>query len=370
MSRLVLAILASVPNFANAKPLIPVRIDFVEALAPRDTTSSTRYQQSYEGTIQVATQLLEKKLSACGYAFDTKTAFYDASDALKAKELGAKAAADGAWMIVGPRRSNHYLLLVQGAEQVPSVSIMASSDKVGELGSRHVSVSPINSRMARIAAQEARDRTKKGATFVSVVSSDCSNCVDFAKSFETAAAQIGLKKAGEVSLIGESVEGAELRSKVVSLSPDFVLLPNYSKVSSAVMASFNDESKPPLFVGGDGWGDSQYGFVQNGLDVQRVKGITVRGFPPVEKGLGLFPLGREIHKSKLKGLPFSPDLSILKIMEEAASTLCARRPKTKEAYRTAFEQKSSKLVAAPWGVSVFELKRGEILFAKTVGNAR
>ncbi len=370
MSFLLLALGLATAGNAEAKPAIPVRIDFVEALAPRDTTSSVRYQQSYEGTIQLASELLGKKLEACGYRLDTRTAFYDASDALKAKEFAASSASAGAWMIVGPRRSNHYLLLAQGAEAIPSVSIMASSDKIAELGARHVSVSPVNSKMAAIAAREAKARTKKAASYVSIVSSDCSNCVDFGKSFDQAAKAIGLKKLDEVSLTGETVQGPQLRERVSALKPDFILLPNYSKVSSAVMAAFNDESKPPLFVGGDGWGDSQYGFVQNGLDVQKVKGITVRGFPPAEKGLALFPLGREILRTRLKGLTFTPDLSILKVMEETVGVLCAKKPKSRESFREAFEGKASSRIAAPWGVSVFELNRGEILFAKTVGKTR
>jgi len=352
------------------KQPIAVRVDFVEALAPRDTTSSARYQQSYEGTIALGAELLGKKLKACGYSLDTRTSFYDASDALKAKEFGIKSAEEGAWLVVGPRRSNHYLLLVQGAGAIPTASIMASSDKVGDLGTRHTTLSPINSKMAAIAAAEANLRTHKGARYVSVVSSDCSNCVDFAKAFDQSAAKLGLKKAGELPITGEAIQAKALRDQVSDLRPDFVLLPNYSKVSSAVMAAFNEDSHPPLFVGGDGWGDSQYGFVQNGLDVQKVNGFTVRGFPPVDKGLSQFNLGREVLRSKRKALSFTPDLSILKIMEETVAELCAVRPKDRTAFLSAFEKQYAKRLEAPWGVSVFDLKRGEIHFDKTVGKGK
>ena len=367
---LLLSVIATADSEKNLKQPIPVRIDFVEALAPRDTTSSVRYQQSYEGTIALASELLGKKLQSCGYSFDTRTSFYDASDSLKAKELGAKSAKEGAWLIVGPRRSNHYLLLVQGGEAIPTASIMASSDKVGELGFRHITLSPTNSKMASVAALEAKKRTKKAAKFISIVSSDCSNCLDFAKAFEQSASSIGLKKVGEIALIGEAVTAKELLSKVNELHPDFVLLPNYSKVSSIVMAAFNEETNPPLFVGGDGWGDSQYGFVQNGLDIQKVKGITIRGFPPAEKGLSRFKLGRNVLNPNRKEPNFTPDLSILKIMEETADALCAKRPKSREAFFSIFEGRPARNLIAPWGVSVFELKRGEIHFAKTIGKNR
>lgn len=366
------ALLATTTALADApknESLIPVRIAFVEALAPRDTTSSVRYQQSYEGTIALASELLEKKLNACGYRFETHTAFYDASDALKAKEFGAKAAEEGSWLIVAPRRSNHYLLLVQGAENVPTASLMASADKVGELGPRHRTLSPINSKMASVAVQEAKRRTKRGARYVSVVSSDCANCVDFARAFDSAAIGAGLKKHGEIFLTGEVVP-QDLREKVTSARVDFVLLPNYSKVSSAVMAAFNDDKSAPIFIGGDGWGDAQYGFVQNGLDVQNVKGITVRGFPPVDAGLAAFSLGRKILKTRRQSLPFTPDLSLLKILEVSVNALCAIRPKNRNDFRTAFEGRQGDGLNAPWGVSVFELKKGEIHFAKTMGGTR
>ena len=80
-----LILILSLP--VNAATLKKVRIDFVEALAPRDTTSSERFQKDYEGAIALAKTILSKKLTKCGYEFETKTAFYEASDNLKAKEF-------------------------------------------------------------------------------------------------------------------------------------------------------------------------------------------------------------------------------------------------------------------------------------------
>ncbi len=355
------------PGLGHARAVIKAKIEFVEALAPRDTTSSTRYTKSYEGTISLAKDLLGKKLQDCGYELETKTSFYDASDSLKAKELASAAESAGAWLLVGPRRSNHYLLLAQGAPTTPTASLMASSDKITELGSRHVTLSPLNSRMAKTAAIEAQRRTKKKAKYVSVVSSDCSNCVDFSKSFDEAAKKLGLQKLDEVPISGEEINFAEVKDRISKSSPDFVLLPNYSKVSSAVMSGFNTEPKPPLFVGGDGWGDSQYGFVQNGLDIQRIRGITVRGFPPLKAGLAAFELGRAVTKSGLEKLEFTPDLSLLKILDETVVTLCKNHPKNKSAFSLAFENRQARALFEPWGVSIFDVDQGQIKFGKVIG---
>ncbi len=90
----------------------------------------------------------------------------------------------------------------------------------------------------------------------------------------------------------------------------------------------------------------------------------------MDAGLSAFPLGKEILKTKRKNLAFTPDLSILRILDETAKTLCSARPKNREAFRSAFEGKQGNGLNAPWGVSIFELKRGEIHFAKTLGSTR
>jgi hypothetical protein len=150
----VLALSASA--FAEKAPAtkIPVRLDFIEALAPRDTTSSERFQRDYVHAIETAKKLTEKRLASCGYTLQTETAFYDAGDPLQARESAEKSSRAGSWLLVGPRRSNHYLLLTQGAARTPSVSLMASAKEVASLGPLHQSISPSNSVMAAVAAQE------------------------------------------------------------------------------------------------------------------------------------------------------------------------------------------------------------------------
>ena len=285
-------------HVAQAGTPTKVRIDFIETLAPKDTTSSVRFEKDYRGAIQLGQALVESKLAKCGYSLETKTALYEASDALKAKELGSQSDKDGAWLIVGPRRSNHYLLLVQGANDTPTVSLMASADQILTFGPRHVSVSPSNSQMARIAAEEAKAQKGAKATYVTVVSDDCTNCVDFSKAFDVAAGDIGLKKLDAIKITGEEPDLEAIKTSVLSKKPKFVLLPNYSNVSSKIMGAFNRTRNTPLFVGGDGWGDSRYGFVEHGQQVENIRGITIRGFPPVENQLKLFSAGRTVLQDK------------------------------------------------------------------------
>lgn len=350
----------------QAAPNKKVRIDFVEALSPKDTTSSERFQKDYEAAINLGKSLLKSKLEKCGYELDTQTTFYEASDALKGKEVASKLNTEGSWLIVGPRRSNHYLLLAQGSGTTPTVSLMASADDVSKLDRIHSSISPSNSEMAEIAVKEAKRRFGKSASYMTVVSDDCTACVDFSKAFDRSANTIGFKKLGDVSVHAEIFDTAPIISAINSKSPTIVLVPNYSKVAARVMGAFNNAKKPPFFIGGDGWGDQRYGFLQVGDPIDHVSGFTVRGFPPVEQGLKSFPLGAQAL-SKKNELPFAaPSLGTLKILEETAHTLCSSRPGDREAFSEAFTKSGHGNLHAPWGVSVYELKAGQISFNKTV----
>ncbi len=346
---------------ASAGPLTEVKIDFIEALAPRDTTSSDRFQEDYEKAIQSGKRHLEEKLARCGYSLQVRTAFYEASDALKAKELAAKSQSEGTWLIVGPRRSNHYLLLAQGSPDTPTISLMASADDVSSLGSRHVSLSPSNSQMAEVAAQEAQARKGARATYITVLSDDCTNCVDFAKAFDRQASRLGLRKKGEIAVQGEAFEIRPILENVTIKKPDFILLPNYSRVSGHVMAAFRESKDSPLFVGGDGWGDNRYGFVQNGQDLGSAIGITVRGYPPLEQGLTQFDLGKNVAKAN-QAPTFAPSMGILRALDSTSELLCSQKPKTRAQFAQAFESVSPKAFHAPWGTSIYELKAGEISF--------
>ena len=362
-----LALILLSVHLASAETLTKVRIDFVETLAPRDTTSSVRFQKEYESAINLGKSILKSKLSQCGYELDTGTTFYEASDALRAKEIATQLHSKGSWLIVGPRRSNHYLLLVQGAAETPTVSLMASADDISKLGNTHTSLSPTNSEMARIAVKQAKLRAGIRASYVSVVSDDCTTCVDFAKAFDRASIAENLSKLGEIKVRGDTFDLEPIRDSIQKQKPTFVLLPNYSKVAVHVMGAFNNLKHPPLFIGGDGWGDQRYGFVHTGVGIDNIIGITVRGFPPVGQGLQTFALGRKVTAKNVE-FPFSgPGVGILKIIDETASTLCAYHPKNRDSFASEFGKSESRRLRAPMGVSIYELKSGETTFKKTVG---
>lgn len=354
---------------AKTKPLIPVKISFMEALAPKDTTSSERFQKEYEFAVQSGKDLTREKLKSCGYEIVDEKNLYDASDNLQALEQAKKSQTNGAWLIIGPRRSNHYLLAVKGAPETPSVSIMASAKEVFELDSLHLSLAQSNKKMARVLVTEAQNKFKKQSSYISVVSEDCVTCVDLSESFDQAAKTAGLKKIQELKFTGENPDLSSLEKTIKEKKPDFVLLPNYSMVSAYAMGVISKWNPKTFFIGGDGWGDAKYGFVHNSPQLANVNGMTVKGFPPTNKGLEYFALGKEILRNPNLAAAFPASGSaqaLLKALQDVSEFLCKFKPKDKTEFAQSFKQSGSQYFKNPWGVSVFRLSKGEIVFDKTV----
>ncbi len=361
----VLPILAS----TQEKTLLPVKISFMEALAPKDTTSSERFQKEYEFAIQSGIDLTREKLKVCGYKINEEKIFYDASDNLQAFEQSKQVEASGSWIIIGPRRSNHYLLVVKGAPSTPSVSIMASAKEVFQLGSLHLSLAQSNNNLAKVLVREVKTKFKTNIKYVSIVSEDCVACLDLAESFDEFAKSAGIQKIEEKKFTGEQPNISSLEKMIKSKKPNFIFLPNYSISSAYVMGIVSRWSSEVFFVGGDGWGDAKYGFVHNSPLLKNVNGLTVKGFPPIEKGLDFFPLGREILKNPGLASAFPASGSaqaILKSIDDVSKFLCQFKPKNKLEFKNAFEKSGSQQFQNPWGVSVFKLSQGEVVFDKTV----
>lgn len=373
MKLIIAALLFSIfsNSYAATKKIIKVQISFMEALAPKDTTSSERFQKEYEYAVQTGKDLTLDKLKSCGYEIADKKVLYDASDSIQALELAKKSEATGAWLIVGPRRSNHYLLAVKGAPETPSISIMASAKEVYELSPLHRTLAQSNQKMAEVLADQTKLKFKdyKTITYASIVSEDCVSCVDFANSFFSEAEKLGFKKVLDRKIAGEQPDISDLESLFKNQKPDVVLLPNYSKVSSFLIGKINRWNPETFFVGGDGWGDNNYGFVHNSPQLEGASGMTVKGFPPVNKGLSYFPLGRTIlnKPSIASAFPASGSAqSLIKAIEDTVDLLCENKPKDKNEFKKSFLKSGKSKFKNPWGVSIFKLSDGEIVFERAV----
>ena len=363
--------------------LTKVPIHFIEALAPNDTTSSKRFQNEYENAVSLSLEISKEKLAQCGYKLEQTFSFYDASDSIQALEKGKLAEAEGAWLLVGPRRSNHYLLLSNGSPTTPSVSLMASSKEVVALEPLHLSLSASNEQMAKKAAQHAKLLLQKQSpTYSTIVSADCVSCVDFVKAFDSEASKLSFNawspkypisksfSSGRFEVLGDNPNMDKIKEAFKSSAPELILVPNYSKVSAVLIKALLPIAPNAIFIGSDGWGDTRFGFIQNNDNLQGAKGFTVRGFPPVEKGLAQFDLGQLILKSSgSPAISSSSSLAIVKVVNGVTKLLCSQKPTTKTQFKDMFVKSGKQYFSNPWGVSVFNLREGNIVFHKSFGKA-
>ena len=355
----------------QAKANTAVKIVFMEALAPKDTTSSERFQKEYEYAIQTAKDLTKSKIEKCGYTIADEKSFYDASDTLQALEKAKKAQTEGAWLVVGPRRSNHYLLVSKGADQTATVSIMASAKEIYELDSHHLTLAQSNAVMAKVLAEQAKAnfKNKKALSYISVVNEDCVTCIDFAECFKASAQSLKLTKLAEFKITGEQPDLSFLENIIKNKKPDIVLVPNYSKVSAYIIGTIQKWNPNTFFIGGDGWGDNMYGFVHDSPQLKGANGMTVKGFPPADKGLAYFDLGNEILKNPTLATAFPASgtaQALLRVIESTVDLLCEHKPKNKDEFLSAYKKNAKRIYTNPWGVSVFKLSKGEVIFDKTV----
>jgi hypothetical protein len=358
------ALLIAIASISARAELIKVPLSFQEALAPTDTTSSTRFQQEYDSAFKTGKTLLDAQLAKCGYELQRSAEFYEASDPLQARERAAKAQKDGAWLVIGPRRSNHYLLTAQGADATPSVSLMANSSEVFALGNLHLTMGISNESIARVLVKTARSQLKTAKfSYITIVNEDCVFCLDSAKLFD-AAAKIH-NKLGEIRVVSDTPDIEKIKLELGNKKPNVVLLPNYSRSSGLVMAALKDLLPKAVFLGGDGWGMNAFGYVQNGPSLDGVIGFTARGSIPSENALKTFKTGQLLLKkpSAAKQFPESNSaLSILKITEGIVNLLCETKPKTRDEFIAAFRQKGSSHLKPTWGVGVYKLENSDIKF--------
>ena len=351
---------------ANAE-IIKVPLSFQEALAPQDTTSSARFEQEYESAIKTGKALLGAELKKCGYELVHTSEFYEASDPLQAKEKAIKAQKEGAWLVVGPRRSNHYLLTAQGADATATVSIMANSGEVFALGDIHATMGVSNISIAQALVKTARTALKSSSIdYVTIVNEDCVFCLDLAKSFDSATQSIG--KLMEIRVVGDSPDLTKIKAALGDKKPKVVFLPNYSKSSGIIMATLKELLPKVVFLGGDGWGTNSFGFIQNGPNLSGVIGYTARGSIPSEQALKSFRTGRALLKNPAAAKQFPESntaLSILKIMEGTTDLLCKSKPKTKADFTSAFRAQAKNYLKPTWGVGVYKLENSDISFYRS-----
>ena len=363
-------VLPKISNAENSRALQPVHIDFIEALDSKDNDYSVRFKKEFELAILEGVKSNKANAEKCGYDFQFATRYFEKSDPLRAQEEASKAEKLGSWMIVAPARSSHYLLSVAGAPNTPSISILASSKEVFELEKHHLTLSHSNKELAKAAVAEVARRIlkTKTRTFVSVVSSDCISCGDFASKFKSAAQKVGILESSFLQVSGEDpdVDATLQKIKAEKTLPSFILLPNYSMVSARVMAKLSATlPKQIFFVGSDGWGTSKFGFVQNAKGLEDVSGFSVRSFPPSDIAFPFFRTGKSlIATNRVKEFESTSALGVLSVLDSTTELLCKYKPVSAASFKMLFARNANRVFKAPWQPSLYNFESGNLSFAR------
>jgi len=349
-----------------APPLTKVRIDFIEALSGKDTTSSERYRAEFESAARTAAHVASGPVRKCGYEIALNVSLSSASDPLSAKEMAENAERSGFWMMFGPRRSDHFILTAKGASKTPAISALASARAIEDLPSHQRSLNPNNSLLAKALARAAHtEHPNTQSTYLTITASNCLACTDFSAKFDAAARLAGLRKLGELTVAGESPDLKAIIPAIEKQNPTFVLVPNYSLAAATIIGQITQAlPSAPIFLGWDGWGDQNFGFVSGSPKLSKAKGILVRGYLPAPVALRQFAFGRLATKLASKGnAPPASSQGVCHLfgMEKVTKLLCEKRPRSREAFKEVLARAPTGLMSLPWKPVLYRLSGNKIV---------
>lgn len=189
----------------------------------------------------------------------------------------------------------------------------------------------------------------------------CVFCRDFAKNFSESSNRIGIQSLFSFDLESETPDISELERLIKIHELHFLLLPNYSKQSGFVISSLKTKFPHLKFVGSDGWGDGEFGYLtkfplgndQIGFslrpgrpDANMRELLKVPGFNVAWQGMVIKP-------------PFAV-FALIELLQKVTEQLCTLRPKSREQFQTKILSKSATTFRSNAGMSVY-LLRGKTL---------
>lgn len=359
-----LSLLAILPltRRVAADELNPVKVGVLEALASLDSSSSERYKQFFESAIYYSLGENERALSKCGYKFEIVASYFDNSDKLAAKEAAQKLENAGAWIILGPRRSDQFLVGSKSLVTTPIVSPMAGANSVTSLPAPNFTMYPSVDALAKVAVKAVK-RAGFGNRYGSFVDATCSSCKDFQAAF----AEQSSGKLTEVFSIdgaGESPDLTQLRAALISKRVDFLILPNYSKFSGYTISKLQAQFPNLKVLGADGWGDGQFGFLEGFGIAPSIVGISVRGggSPDVMSTLfGVRSLDREWQGKSLT--PPYAAFGAIEFFRVLTKDLCRAKPKSRENFYRFLKNQNSSHFKSRSGIGVYFLRNSQLKFS-------
>lgn len=349
---------------AKTKPaLIDVKIGVMESLSPTAPSSSERYKRFLEAAIYYAAGENETKLSKCGYRLVPSIYYFDTYDTQELIKATKKLEESDAWVILGPRRSGHFLTAAKTLNKTPILSTMANADEIYTLNNITFSMYPSATQLANILSVNTKTY---GARYATVVDVRCRTCIDFAKAFANA-------NEGKEAFIHEVASTTpDLKALIQKLHKhpvDFLVLPNYSDLSGYVIAEVHKHYPNIRFVGGDGWGEDSFSLMQGYGVSNSAEGLAIRaGIQKTDKSkhFKVNSLDREINQEIVT--PPNSIFAVVSAIRILTNDLCEAKVENKVAFTKFLSSKPKTHFQTDAKYALYQLANGKLTFTKYVGN--
>ncbi len=349
---------------AKPKPtLIDVKLGVMESLSPTAPSSSERYKRFLEAAIYYAAGENEAKLTKCGYRLVPSIHYFDNYDIKELMDATKKLENSDAWMIIGPRRSGHFLTAAKNLNKTPILSTMANADEIYTLNNTTFSMYPSASQLAKLLSANTRHY---GNSFATVVDVRCKPCTDFAKAFRNAH---GGKEAFAHEVACSTPDLKLLIQKLQNHPIDFLVLPNYSDLTGYIIAEVHKHYPHIRFIGADGWGEDSFSLMQGYGVSKSAEGLAIRsGMQKADKPshFRVYSLDREVNQEVIT--PPNSVYAVVSAIRILTNDLCEAKAADKTAFRhfLAKKQKSHFQTGAKY--SLYQLADGKLTFVKYVDN--
>ena len=356
--KLYVATLSLIPCFAFGKPL-EITFGVLQPNLAEDTEYSPVYRMGFEGGLFLNLGLISKELSQCGYTANFNFSYYPHEDQTLIRDKAQTLEKDGAWVVFGPDRSNHFLAAAKGIQKVPLISAMANAKEVTDLSWPYFTMYPSNKILAEATYSWVKSNTEYQGRFGAVNDPTCKFCSDFLSEYQNVA--------GKAEFIYDTTEDTFLDEKLAELISSHkikvLVLPVYSAFSGKVISSV--KSNPNIrFIGSSGWGDELDHVPKYPIDINQ-KGFSVRLGPDKQRSLEISSLNN--LQFKWNSEPIEPPDSVILYREAFAKItrdICKHKPKNRDDFLSLTKKWTKKEFTSKLGYGVFELNGKKYQFKR------
>jgi hypothetical protein len=344
---------------------IPIKFGVITPNYKEDNLHGEQEKDFGEAALNYAIGESSNTLHKCGYQLSYLTYYIDNTDSLSAKEGGEYIKSKNVWFIIGPNRSDLFLLTLNGSKSTPAISLMAGADAVTHLKPPIFSMYPSSKQIAAAAVNIVEEKNL-GHHYGVFLDATCNSCIDFSKYFD-AFSKNKLSKEFSIETTDDNPDIAKLLKTLETNKIDFLLLPNFSKLSGNVMAAVHQKFPNIKFLGSDGWGSEDHSFITDNNLPNDIVAYCVRVGMPSKKLASfyhVYSLDKEWGDRVVS--PSIANFLTIELLRKISSQLCETKPKSKEEFYRYLEKQNTNVFKTKIGISLYKIRDSKPIFENSV----